>query len=238
MELLSDLLAADPASPRLTVYDEVRSFRLDFSAQTLDNWAAKVANMLLEELDMEPGESLAAVELPVCWQTVAITLGCLAAGVQFSLNDEARAAEADVVFCGPDGVEIPTGGDVVAVSPHPYGRGVVEEGGSLPPGVVDFGPTVRFYGDVFPEPTPRLSALVPAGDIPAGARCLSTGWSTQEQLVERVLAPLAAGGSAVVVAGPASVERLEAIAEAEKATHDISAAGGASSSITARTEVE
>ena len=46
MELLAHLLHADAASPRLTVYNETTGARMDFSGQTLDNWVAKIANML------------------------------------------------------------------------------------------------------------------------------------------------------------------------------------------------
>ena len=52
--MLAPLLHNDPASPRLTVYDDARGVRMDFSAQTLDNWASKVANMLDEEFDLAP----------------------------------------------------------------------------------------------------------------------------------------------------------------------------------------
>ena len=48
MELLQHILSTDPAAPRLTVYTETTGARMDFSAQTLDNWAAKVANLLEE----------------------------------------------------------------------------------------------------------------------------------------------------------------------------------------------
>ena len=52
MELLAHLLHADATSPRLTVYNETTGARMDFSGQTLDNWVAKIANMLEEELDL------------------------------------------------------------------------------------------------------------------------------------------------------------------------------------------
>ena len=48
MSLLQPLLASDPASPRLTVYDEDRGTRMEFSAQTLDILASKVVNILEE----------------------------------------------------------------------------------------------------------------------------------------------------------------------------------------------
>ena len=62
--MLAPLLAADPASPRFTIYDDARGLRMDFSAQTLDNWASKVANMLDEEFDL-PLDASIVIDLPV-----------------------------------------------------------------------------------------------------------------------------------------------------------------------------
>ena len=50
MSMLAPLLATDPAAPRLTVYDETAGTRVEFSAITLDNWANKIANMLILSL--------------------------------------------------------------------------------------------------------------------------------------------------------------------------------------------
>ena len=51
MSVLTPLVASDPASTRLTVYDEAAGTRMEFSAITLDNWANKIANMLIDEFD-------------------------------------------------------------------------------------------------------------------------------------------------------------------------------------------
>ena len=97
MELLAHLFA-DAASPRLTVYNEATGARMDFSAQTLDNWVAKIANMLEEELDLEP-DSTIAIDLPSSWQAAVVALGALAAGPSYSFGE--AAALADVVFTSP-----------------------------------------------------------------------------------------------------------------------------------------
>ena len=94
MDLLAKILASDPTTPRLTIYDESTGARLDFSGITLDNWAAKVANMLIEELDLTE-DSLISIDLPPGWQAVAIALGALAAGIPVTFFD---AAISDVVF--------------------------------------------------------------------------------------------------------------------------------------------
>ena len=216
MELLAHLLTADPASPRLTVYNETTGARLDFSAQTLDNWASKIGNMLLEELDLEEGSTI-LIDLPVSWQAATIVLGALAAGVDWRVGADADGA--DVVFTSPEqfadhqGRE---GVDVVLVTDDPFGRGVVESGGELPAGAIDFGPTVRFYGDQFFHPAPALADVVTATGGPE--RVLSTGWHDAASLQASVLEPLAAGGSAVIVAGMFDAARLDEIAAAEKVT--------------------
>ncbi|WJY89172.1 TIGR03089 family protein [Corynebacterium confusum] len=233
MDFLKALLDQDPAAPRITVYTEATGARLDFSAQTLQNWVAKIANMLAEELDLEPGESI-AVNLPVSWQAAVICLGALARGVDVQLSTSASADSdaAQVVFTSPERFKDFPGHDVVLVTEDPFGRGVVESGGTLPLGAIDFGPTVRFYGDQYFEPTTPLPELVPSDaaasnpDSPAshggrahgGPRVLSTGWHDWASFRANVLEPLALGGSAVVVSGLADGARLEEIRANEKAT--------------------
>ncbi|MEZ2121515.1 MULTISPECIES: TIGR03089 family protein [unclassified Corynebacterium] len=217
MDLLRDLLAADPGVPRLTVYNETTGARLDFSAQTLDNWAAKVGNMLYEEFDLQPGSRI-AVDLPAGWQAVAVVLGALASGIGYTIGPDPSA---EVLFTSPDRADGTFTGDVAVVTDDPFGRGVEECGGTVPDGIVDFGPVVRFYGDQFPYPTKTLNALVDSAvpRPPTGARTLITGWSDDKGFTSGVLAPLAAGGSVVVVSGPVDSIRLDAIATAERVTH-------------------
>ncbi len=229
MELLQHLLSADASAPRLSVYNEADGTRMDFSAQTLENWTSKIANMLLEELDLEPGtDSRILIDLPVSWQAAVIALGALAAGIPFDMTDGAAAAEPTpddiaVVFTSPEAyLEANAGSastplvDTVLVTQDPFGRGVVESGGELPLGTIDFGPTVRFYGDHFYGSTTPLPELFPT-DLGA-ERVLSQGWTDTTSFQQAVLKPLAAGGSAVIVAGLCSADRLEEIAANEKVT--------------------
>lgn len=233
MELLQHLLSADASAPRLSVYNETDGTRMDFSAQTLENWTSKIANMLLEELDLEPqADSRILIDLPVSWQTAVIALGALAAGIPFDIRDGAAAAEPipdniAVVFTSPEAylkAAADTGTssastplvDTVLVTQDPFGRGVVESGGELPLGTIDFGPTVRFYGDNFYGASTPLPELFPTE---LGAeRVLSQGWTDTASFQRAVLEPLAAGGSAVIVAGLCSADRLADIAANEKVT--------------------
>ena len=217
MDLLRDLLAADPGVPRLTVYSETTGARLDFSAQTLDNWASKVGNMLYEEFDLQSGSRI-AVDLPAGWQSAAVVLGALAAGIDYTIGADPSA---EVLFTAPDRADSAFAGDIAVVTDDPFGRGVEECGGTVPDGVVDFGPVVRFYGDQFPYPTKPLRELIDDSVVlpPAGARILITGWSDNAGFNSGVLAPLAVGGSVVVVNGPVDADRLEAIATTERVNH-------------------
>lgn len=217
MKLIDHLLAADPAAPRLTVYEETAGARMDFSAQTLDNWASKIANLLIDELDLDPDSHL-AIDLPVGWQAAVIALGALAARVPFTIGPADHLTDdAAVVFTNLERHPAWAARQVepVLVSADPFGRGIEESGGVLPADALDFGPTVRFYGDQYHGDAPALSDIVNPG---TADRLLSTGWTDNDTFTATVLAPLAAGGSAVVVAGGASAERLAAIAANEKTT--------------------
>lgn len=221
MKLLDNVLSADPSSPRLTIYNEATGSRLDFSAFTLDNWAAKVGNMLVEEFDLAPGNRI-AIYLAPSWQASVIALGALAAGVDVTFEAE----PADVLFTDIHTAEQFTESDetditdIAVVSDDPFGRGLAELGLQLPEGCVDFSPTVRFYGDHFLGDTPALRDLIAPEllKFSPGARVLSTGWSNWEGFVAAVLAPIACTGSAVVVTGPVSTERLDKIVTAEGVT--------------------
>lgn len=215
--MLGPLLSADPATPRFTIYDDARGIRMDFSAQTLDNWASKVANMLDEEFDLSPDASI-VIDLPVSWQAAVIAVGTFNSSRTPLIDDPATAP--DIVFTTPERADKWTSAaECVLVSDDPFGRGIVEAGGTLPPGTVDFGPTVRFYGDAYFGISPELSTF--AEDGIKAERYLVQGWQGTDGFRTVVLAPLAAGGSVVAVTGLASADRLKEITDAEKVTRVI-----------------
>lgn len=236
MSLLAPLVATDPASPRLTVYDETTGTRMEFSGVTLDNWANKIANMLVEEFDLAPGDAATLlVDLPLSWQATVIPIGIHAACLTPTITTSAANA-VGLAGTGHDRLACPAGtrtivfttaehsehyvtagfSDVIAVSDDPFGRGVVESGGALPTGVVDFGPTVRFYGDQYFGDSPDLRSWLNGNRAGSGERILIPGWSDRVEFDSQVMAPLAAGGSVVLVTGMASTERIAQIIEAEK----------------------
>src|SRR5690242_8811447 len=150
----------DAARPLLTYYDDVTNERTELSGATLGNWVAKTANMLVDECGVAPGQ-WAAVGLPPHWQTAAVLLGCLTAGLAVTTGRE----PADVAFVHVDDAtdEWPAT-DRFALGLHPLALPLRE----VPDGWLDYAATVRTHGDHFFPPLPvepSTMAWRHAGDI-------------------------------------------------------------------------
>lgn len=78
-EALLRPLRASSAKPLVTHYDDATGSRVELSVATMANWAAKTANWLVEEYDVEAGTPV-AVRLPAHWQTAGVLLGAWWAG--------------------------------------------------------------------------------------------------------------------------------------------------------------
>src|SRR5690606_18891187 len=113
----------------ITCYDETTGGRTDLSAVTLDNWASKIANMLHDEFDQEPGDS-AWVDLPPIWQAACLVVGAERAGVE--LNDEDPLVVFTTVGKLSEWEEKFPDAYLAAVTDDVFGRGVVETGGEIP----------------------------------------------------------------------------------------------------------
>lgn len=228
-ELLRPLLAS-PAKPLITHYDDQLGSRVELSVATTLNWAAKTANWLVDEFDVEPGDDV-AVRLPAHWQTAGVLLGTWWAGARVvPESDGAR-----VVFVGPDEpVDAPA---VAVVSLDPMGRGLT----SPPPGgALDYLSEARLSGDQFtplsppPGDTPALGsstvdeviaeARERAGKLrlTSADRVLSTlDWTIPDGVLDAFLVPLAAGAHLVQVTH-ADPDKLARKREAERTTTDLS----------------
>jgi uncharacterized protein (TIGR03089 family) len=215
-------------SPLITFYDDATGERIELSGVTTTNWAAKAANLLRDECDVEPGTTV-AVLLPAHWQTAAVLLAAWWCGA------EVVSGEADLVLCDAERVDLALAADpvsgVVALSLDAFGKGLT----GLPAGVIDFATEVRLHGDDF-VPWAPVPGDAPALDgatadevlararsraaelgLSAGDRVLSTlDWSG-EGLTDGLLAVLAAGASLVQVAN-ADPDRLDRKAESERTT--------------------
>ena len=77
--LLAQEARRDGARPFLTWYDDTAGDRVELSVATTANWAAKIANYLADELDLQPGEDV-RVDPLVHWSTAVVLLGAWTAG--------------------------------------------------------------------------------------------------------------------------------------------------------------
>ena len=231
--LLDPLLRADPAGPRITYYDDATGERIEVSAVTLGNWAAKTANLLRDELGAGPG-SRVAVLLPAHWQTAGVFFGIWYIGAEVVIG-EPLPTECDVAMCTADliGAADETGAaEVVVLSLDPFGKPVPD----LPIGVTDYATSVRVHGDqIVPERTPgpalagrsvddvlaEARSRAAAKGFTAETRLLSTApWGTTDELVANLLAVFAGGASLVQVAHP-DAGALDRRRATEKVTADL-----------------
>lgn len=204
--LLASALSADPSRPLLTYYDDATSERTELSVATFANWVAKTANLLRDDLDLQPG-ALVEVDLPLHWQAAVWFHACWALGLVVVLPQPS-------VERGDSGGQVDPGGSVdLAVVTHDRAKGsaaeVVSLGlgpmglarpGAVPAyaGALDYDREVHGHGDMFhPVVTPL------AGD----AALLRRGHDTADdvtvsgaELVEAAAAadPLPPGGRLLV----------------------------------------
>ncbi len=88
-DLLSSALAADPGRPLVTFYDDATGERVELSVATFANWVAKTANLLQDELSVEPGDRVTLL-LPAHWQTAVWLLACASVGVVADVGGDPR----------------------------------------------------------------------------------------------------------------------------------------------------
>lgn len=207
--LLRPLQRTSGARPLITHYDDAMGSRIELSVATLANWAAKTANWLTEEFDVEPGDEV-CVRLPAHWQTAGVLLGAWWCGAHVVAEPDA----AKVAFVAP-GEDAPGADAVAVVALDALGRGLPSppEGGAL-----DYLAEARLAGDDYqsimpvPADTPALAsssveqvlaaARLRAAElgIGAGDRVLSTrDWTIPGGVLDCLLAPLAANASLVQV---------------------------------------
>ncbi len=159
------MLRADPVGPRITYYDDATGERIELSAVTLANWAAKTGNLLRDELGARPA-SRVAVLLPAHWQTAAVLFGVWWIGAEVLLGG--GSGRRRVVHCRPTRRggchRRRRGGGAVAGPVRPAGP-------DLPIGVTDYATAVRVHGDQIVaerNPGPALAGR----SVERGAGCL------------------------------------------------------------------
>jgi len=211
--ILDPMLRADPVGPRVTYYDDATGERIELSAVTLANWAAKTGNLLRDELGAGPASRI-AILLPAHWQTAAVLFGVWWIGAEAVLGD----SSADVALCTTERLDeadtAVSGGEVAVLSLDPFGRPAP----GVPIGVTDYATAVRVHGDqIVPErhPGPALAGrsveeILADCENSSATRSLtstdrvlsSASWSGPGELVDGLLAIMAVGASLVQVANP------------------------------------
>ncbi|MDX2707602.1 TIGR03089 family protein [Streptomyces sp. PA03-6a] len=239
-DLLRSALAADPARPLVTFYDDATGERVELSVATFGNWVAKTANLIQDELGAQPGDR-AALLLPAHWQTAVWVLACFSTGVVVVPGGD--PGEADLVVSGPDTLEEARAcsGERVALALRPLGGRFPQP----PEGFLDYAVEVPSQGDRF-VPYAPVGADAPALQLPggeeltgaqvvewarasaaalgltAGARLLSgRPYDDWDGLAAGLLAPLAADASVVLCRNldrlpPADLDKRR---ESERVTH-------------------
>lgn len=158
--LMADLRSINPTSPRLTWYGPDGE-RVELSGRVLDNWVAKTANLLVDELDAGPGTSV-RLALPAHWRSLVWALAVWQAGGTVVLGP----AEADIEVT--DHPAESAGRTTAAVA---LGALQMSWPGALPAGVIDYAAEVRAHGDVFvpfDEPLASDAALLDGEALPDG----------------------------------------------------------------------
>ena len=225
--ILARLLAADPARPLVTFYDDATGERTELSVTTWGTWVAKVSSLLADELEVEHGDRL-LVDLPAHWLGTVVLGAAWACGIEVVWE-----GDADAVVTGPEGLArwaakadaIP----VLATALHPLARPFAD---GVPAGVHDLGVEVWSQPDVYaayPAPAEddvavtgttqaELWGSAAAGELLAdGGRLLSETNPASPSGLASLTEPLARSGSLVLVTR-VSAERRERIAADERVT--------------------
>jgi uncharacterized protein (TIGR03089 family) len=229
--ILSDLLRADAGRPLVTFYDDGTGERVELSVTTYANWVAKVAGLLVDELDLERGQRL-RVDLPPHWLTPVFLGAAWTAGLVVTDGDDP-----DAVVCGPDTLDdwADRADDLVVLACALLPMGVRFPDG-VPPGVHDVGVEVWSQPDAFTAWDPptaddeahdlggsavthaELWSAAAAGTVVTdGGRLLSEANPASPPGIASFTEPLLRRGSVVLVARAAR-ERLEAISASERTT--------------------
>ncbi|MDT0304552.1 TIGR03089 family protein [Streptomonospora wellingtoniae] len=165
LDLWRSAVAADPARPFATVYDEATGGRVELSYATFDNWVAKTANMLVDGLGAEPGDRV-GLALPLHWQSLVWLLACFSTGTTAVAGAPGTVPDCEIAVADPDRLPaaLDTGArEVVGTSLHPLGAPLAE----CPPAAADYGVEVRGYGDRFAAAA--IDPAAPAFEVPGDA---------------------------------------------------------------------
>jgi uncharacterized protein (TIGR03089 family) len=196
-DLFSTAVRRDGASPFLTYYDDTSGERIELSALTTANWVAKTANLLVDEYDLEAGETV-AIGLPPHW------LGVVWALSTWSVGASVTTGEGVLAITGPD-FGLRGTRETIASALLPLGGRFREP---LPAGVHDYGAEVYNHPDLFvpfdpPAPgSPAYDERTHADLIgtakPIGERVLTTRSLVAPDGIGLLVGVISGGGSIVL----------------------------------------
>ena len=209
--LLEAFRTLQPSSPRLSWYGPGGE-RVELSGRVLENWVAKSANYLVDELDAEPG-TVVAVDLPLHWRSLVWLLATWAVGAT-AVTAEAAAVTAEAAAAAGEAAA-GIAADIVATT-DPFAAQELLGGtkpapllvavalpalqmrwmGELPPRTLDYCGDVRSHADVFF-----------ADDVPDAG---DTAWRHGRAAVTygQLLAPAAAPDGGAPAAAGAAPQRV------------------------------
>lgn len=207
-ELFTAAVRRDGSNPFLTYYDDTSGERIELSAVTTANWVSKTANLLVDEYDLESGETV-AIGLPPHWLGVVWALSAWSAGAAVTTGDGSLA------ITGPD-FGVRGSRETIASALLPLGGRFREP---LPDGVHDYGAEVYNHPDLFvpfDPPTPgspaydeKTHAEVIAAATPIPDRVLTTVDLVSPDGLGTLVGVIAGGGSIVLCRNldPAKLDR-------------------------------
>lgn len=219
---ITDLLARlRPDSSPCLVWYGPEGERVELSGHVVDNWVAKTANLLAEELDAGEGTSV-GLRMAPHWRSLVWVLAAWQAGATVRLDQTGPAPDV-LVAADPDQL---TGDSTHQVLVAP-GALQLRWPGDVPAGALDYAAEVRSYADIYlgvdslaadgraleydggdltfaellGQPAPARNLLVPA----------QTAWP---EVLREALATWQGGGTVVLV--HADVDVTERLLESER----------------------
>ena len=219
---ITDLLARlRPDSSPCLVWYGPEGERVELSGRVMDNWVAKTANLLAEELDAGEGTTV-GLRMEPHWRSLVWVLAAWQAGATVRM-DAAGPAPDVLVSADPEQL---TGDSTHQVLVAP-GALQLRWPGELPDGVLDYAAEVRSYADVYlgldTLAADGLALEYDDGDLtfgqllgqPAPARILlvpaQTAWP---EVLREALATWQGGGTVVLV--HADVEVTQRLLDSER----------------------
>lgn len=216
------LLAADPGAPMITHYDLAAPSRIELSATSTANWAAKIAGLLRDELGVMPGD-VVVCDLPAHWLTAGVLLGAWWAGAEVRTRG-ADDDDAVVVITVPDRLDRhPSGAETLLMTTDPMGRPLAAAGVEVPVGITDLAEACRIHPDAFVPSGGGPLALdgAPLSDLvdPALAARVLVPAAERDDVVTVLARVYASGGTAVLVTGaPSDDPQVAEVAGTERTT--------------------